>query len=190
MAPPSSSAPVALIFPEVRVAAVPLSVKVKRVLGDPSASLIVKTPSTPVVARVRVGAAFERVIGAAPERVRTPEPVISVAPAIAPALVIPPELLLRPPVIDAPPDETVSKPPMVCAVVKLLFWPLYATLESVPVVLMLVPLSWNAEVALMFATVRVALVPLSTSVSRVLGETSASLIDKVLLTPVVAKVTI
>ena len=49
-----------------------------------------------------------------------PLAVMLVAPVIAPAFVIPPELLLSPPVIEAPPavtvnppDETVSKPPMV-----------------------------------------------------------------------------
>ena len=47
-----------------------------------------------------------------------------VAPLIAPVLEIPPLLLLTPPVIDAPPDDTVKSPPMVCAVVKLLFCPL------------------------------------------------------------------
>jgi hypothetical protein len=77
------------------------------VLGEPSASLIVKTPSTPVVAKVRIGEAFERTNGEAPDNVTVPEAAIAVAPATAPVLVIPPELLSIPPVTDNPPEEMV-----------------------------------------------------------------------------------
>ena len=76
------------------------------------------------------------------------------------------------------PDVTVKAPPIVWPTVKLLSCPLYATLDSVPVVLILVPFNRNAVVALMLATARVAVVPLSVSVKSVFGETAESLIVK------------
>ena len=169
----------AFIFAAERVAVVPLSVRERRVFGEPSASLMVNTPFVPAVASVRVGVAFERVNGEADERVTVPDAAIVVAPAIAPALVIPPVLLSIPPVIVAPPAVTVKSPPIVWPTVKLLSCPLYATLLSVPVVLMLVPLSKKAVDAFIFAAVRVALVPLSTSVKSVLGIPLESLIVSV-----------
>ena len=138
--PPSCRPFVALIVETARVASVPLSVKVRSVLGDASASFTVNTPFTPVVAKVRLGVAWERVRGALPDNATLPDAARVVIPESAPASVMPPELLSIPPVIVAPPAETVSAPPMVCAVVKLLFWPLYATFVNVPVVLILVPL--------------------------------------------------
>ncbi len=41
------------------------------------------------------------------------EAVMDAAPVIEPVFVMFPLLLFIPPVIDAPPDETVSKPPIV-----------------------------------------------------------------------------
>ncbi len=108
----------------VKVPTVPLSARVRRVFGDPSASLTVSVPLTPVVASVIFGVPFERVNGAAPDRVSVPDAFMVVTPAMDPALVIPPVLLLIPPVIDAPPELTVKSPLILCAVVKLLFCPL------------------------------------------------------------------
>ena len=51
---------------------------------------------------------------------------------------------------------------------------MYATLLKVPVALILVPFNWNAEIAFMISVVSVALVPLSTSESRVFGEPAES----------------
>lgn len=163
-------------FATVKVPFVPLSVKVNNVFGEPSASLIVNTPLFPVVAKVSVGVLFESVRGLALDNVSVPEASIVVAPLIAPALVIPPVLLLIPPVIEAPPDVTVRAPPIVWPTVKLLSCPLYATLDKVPVVFMLVPFNKNAVVALMFATARVPVVPLSVRVKSVFGEPLESLI--------------
>ena len=81
---------VPLIDDAERVAVVPLSVKVSRVFGEPSASLMVNTPFVPAVAKVKIGAAFERVKGEEFERVTVPDAAIVVAPAIAPVFVIPP----------------------------------------------------------------------------------------------------
>src|ERR1700719_2447557 len=93
------------------------------------------TPLVPAAANVIVGVAFDNTKGAALDNVSVPDAAIVVAPAIDPAFVIFPELLFNPPVIDAPPVETVNNPPIVCAVVKLLFCPLYATFVNVPVIL-------------------------------------------------------
>lgn len=59
---------------------------------------------------------------------------------------------------------------------------------KVPVVLMLVPLSWKADVALTIPVARVALVPLSVNVRSVFGVPSASLIVRMPLLPAVASV--
>ena len=119
--PFSCNADVAFKLATVNFASVPLSVKVNKVFGVPSASLIVKTPLTPVVAKVSAGAALESVSGDALERLTVPEAAMVVAPEIAPTLVILPELLFKPPVIEAPPAEMV-KPPLeiVCAAVNVL----------------------------------------------------------------------
>ncbi len=98
-----------------------MSVKVRRVLGDNSPSFIVSVLFCPGIPSAIAGVALAKTIGRDPENDAIPEAVIFVAPLIAPVLVMPPLLLFIPPVTDAPPDETVSKPPMVCAVVKLLF---------------------------------------------------------------------
>ncbi len=121
---PLSKNPVAALIVPVaeKFPVVPLSVNVNRLFVSPS--LIVKTLSEPAVPKVISGVGFEIVIGVAPDKVRIPDAVIFVAPLIAPVFVTPPLLLLIPPVIDAPPDETVNNPPIVCAVVKLLFCPL------------------------------------------------------------------
>ncbi len=101
-----------------------------------------------------------------------------------------PLLLFKPPVIFAPPDETVSNPPIVWPTVKLLFWPLYATLVRVPVVLIFVPLS-NIPVAALIepVTARLPVVPLSVRVRRVLGTASASVIVRTPSLPAVASET-
>jgi hypothetical protein len=59
---------------------------------------------------------------------------------------------------------------------------------SVPAVLISVPLSWKAEVALIVATAKAPFVPLSVKVRSVLGVASASLIVRTPLVPVVASV--
>ena len=61
---------------------------------------------------------------------------------------------------------------------------------SVPVVFIFAPPTCRPTVALTVPVVSVPTVPLSTSVSKVLGETSASLIVNVPLFPRVAKVII
>ena len=170
---------VPLIDDAERVAVVPLSVKVRRVFGDPSASLMVNTPSVPAVASVTFGDEFVRAIAEAFESVTVPDASIVVAPAIAPVFVIPPALLLTPPVIEAPPELTVKSPAIDWAAVKLLFCPLYATFERVPVVLIFAPPTCNCERAFKISTDSVAVVPLSTSVRRVFGEPAESLIVKV-----------
>lgn len=110
-----------------------------------------------------------------------PLEVMPVAPAMVPVLVIPPLLLFNPPLTDAPPavtvnppEEIVVAPPMVCPTVKLLFWFLYATLVSVPAVLMSVPFNLMADSALTVLTAKVALVPSSVKLRRVFGTDSAS----------------
>ena len=92
------------------VAVVPLSVRVRRVFGDPSASFIVNTPFVPAVAIDIDGDEFVNAIAEAFDNVTVPDASIVVAPEIAPVFVIPPELLLIPPVIDAPPELTVKSP--------------------------------------------------------------------------------
>jgi len=62
-------ADIALTLATESVPVVPLSVKVRRVFGVPSASLIVKTPLVPVEDRVTFGVALEKVIGLACEKV-------------------------------------------------------------------------------------------------------------------------
>ena len=60
----------ALIVPVIaKLPTVPASVSVKRVFGAPSASLILKTPLVPAVARVITGALSDSVNGAAEEKV-------------------------------------------------------------------------------------------------------------------------
>ena len=73
---------------------------------------------------------------------------------------------------------------------KLLFCPLYATLPSVPVVLISAPPTCRLNPAFILATVNVPLVPLSTRENNVFGELSASFIVNVPLLPAVASVTI
>ena len=58
---------VALILATAKVALLPLSVKVNKVFGDPSASLIVNTPFVPAVAKVTTGVPLESVNGLAPD---------------------------------------------------------------------------------------------------------------------------
>ncbi len=148
--------------------------------GDPAESLTVRVAFAFAAPSVTTGLELERTSGTELERVTVPEASIVVAPAIEPVFVILPELLLSPPVIEAPPDETVSKPPIVWPTVKLLFWPLYATFESVPVVLMSVPFNLNEETALMLpVNDKSPADPLSTSVKSVLGEPLVSLIVNV-----------
>ncbi len=68
--PLNKNPPAALIVPVTeRFPVVPVSVNVKRVLGDDSASLIVKTPLLPRVASVTTGAELDNVIGNALENV-------------------------------------------------------------------------------------------------------------------------
>ena len=93
-----------------RVPVVPLSTRVSRVFGDPSASFIVSVPLFPKVERVMVGVVFESVRGEVPDNVTVPDASRVVTPLTAPAFVIPPLLLLNPPVIDAPPAVTVITP--------------------------------------------------------------------------------
>jgi len=100
-----------------------------------------------------------------------PEAAMVVAPAIAPVLVIPPALLSMPPVMLAP-FVTVSPPFKVCSALKVFDWFLYATLESVPAVLMSTPLIWSAETALITLVLNVAVVPLSVKDARVLVSPS------------------
>ncbi len=79
-----------MILATVSVASVPLSTNVKRVLGEPLESLMVKVPSLLDAPRVTTGVVFERTMGAAPESVTVLFAEIVVAPEIAPAFVMPP----------------------------------------------------------------------------------------------------
>ena len=117
--PPRSSAVVALILATASVALVPLSVKVRRVCGEPAESLIVRVPFASPAPSVTKGVVFENVNGEEPESVTVLLAAIVVAPLIAPAPVIPPELFVMPPVILAP-SAWIVKPPVliVCAAVK------------------------------------------------------------------------
>ena len=129
--------PVTARFPTV-----PVSVNVKRVFGEPSASFIVKTALVPAVASVMTGALSESVSGEAFDNVTTPEASIVVAPAIAPVLVMPPVLLLMPPVTSRPP-ALIARPPVVivCPAVKVFDWFLYATFVRVFAVFIFAPFS-------------------------------------------------
>ena len=69
-APFNKNPEAALIVPVTeRLPVVPVSVRVSKVLGVPSASLMVSVPLVPAVAKVRLGALFERMNGLAPEKV-------------------------------------------------------------------------------------------------------------------------
>ena len=67
--PPVCSPVAALMVPAVKVASVPLSTRESNVFGVPSASLIVKVPLVPAVAKVRTGLALDSVNGEADEKV-------------------------------------------------------------------------------------------------------------------------
>lgn len=81
---------------QVRFPVVPASVIVHRVLGEPSASLIVSVPLLPAVASVTTGLVFDSTSGAAPDRVmllpvEAPRPVtlLSVEISFMVAVVVP-----------------------------------------------------------------------------------------------------
>ena len=159
---------VALIVWTPNVAEVPLSVKVRRVFGVLSASLMVKTPFTPVVAKVTTGAALERVSGAALERVNAlslvaprvvtdssvsasvPVTVISPVPELIETVLMPPPTIVRSP---CKVFNELTKLPV--EVVK------QVGQEIVPLVLLKLigPVAATAMVPLWFGTVRVLVVP-------------------------------
>src|SRR5437899_1134097 len=94
---------VALILATARVAEDPLSVRVSKVFGVPSASWIVSVPLLPAVAREIVGVLLVRASGRLFESVAVPEALIVVTPVIDPVLIMPPLILFKPPAIVAPP---------------------------------------------------------------------------------------
>src|SRR5436189_4554332 len=98
------------MFATVRVPLVPLSVKVRRVLGVFSASLILNVPLIPWEASLIVGVLLDKLNGRGDENVAIPEAAKSTTPVTFPAFVTPPLLLLIPPVTDRPPDDIVCKP--------------------------------------------------------------------------------
>ena len=120
---PLSNKPVAALIVPVaeRLPVEPLSVRVNKVFGDPSASVMVRTPLLPAVAKATVGLLLVKASGEPLERVSKPLAVMSVAPAIAPVPVIPPELLLIPPEMLAP-LATVSPALSVWRPVNVLAW--------------------------------------------------------------------
>ena len=77
--------------------------------------------------------------------------------------IIPPLLIFIPPVIDASPELTVRRPLILCAVVKLLFWHLYATFVRLPVVLIFVPFKVNPVTAFTVSPVTVPEAVMSTA---------------------------
>ncbi len=76
LVPLSWNAEVTLTIPVKSVPVVPVSVNVKSVLGDPSASLIVKTPLLPAVASVIDGVLSDKVIGLVFEKILFSENVL------------------------------------------------------------------------------------------------------------------
>ena len=106
--PPSKNPVAAFIVPVTeRFPVVPASVKVRRVLGEPSLSVIVKTPLLPAVATAIDGLLFVNSSGVALDNVTSPEALIVVADEIDPVFEIPPPLLFNPPDNDNPPEEIV-----------------------------------------------------------------------------------
>ncbi len=95
---PLSNIPVAALIEPVtaKLPVVPLSVRVRRVLGETSASLIVKTPLVPAVARVKTGLPFDNVIGVADENVLEFEKIFAWS-RYATFESVPPTLISTPP---------------------------------------------------------------------------------------------
>ena len=67
--PFNCKAVIAFTLATARVAEVPLSVKLKSVLGDPAESLIVKVPSALAAPKVKVGVVLDKIMGSAEEKV-------------------------------------------------------------------------------------------------------------------------
>ena len=112
-APPTWRAVLPLIVATDNVPEDPLSVKVRSVFGDPSASLTVRVPLFPAVERVTVGVVLDRVSGEAPLKATFPEALIVVTFARAPVFVIPALPLLIPPATVKPPVVILVAPPIV-----------------------------------------------------------------------------
>lgn len=120
MSPVEVKAPMllALIVFTPKVAEVPLSVKVSKVLGVAAASLTVKVPSTPTVPKVKTGAAFESVNGEALDKVRAwlevaPRAVTdcSVSASVPVTVMVEPEIetvLMPPPAMARSPCRVLS----------------------------------------------------------------------------------